>query len=340
MGNDGTPRDRYRDDNSDYGQDYGQGRNDIYSSGRDYASSSGASAGGRDRDDGRDQDRGYGRGGQGQGGGYGRDAYNRDRDGGFDQRPASGYGQAGQAPRSGYDRDRGFGGQGGGYGQRQGSGQSQGRGQGRGGPQGDERGFFDRAGDEVRSWFGDEEAERRRDADQRFYEQQQAATDRDYSSWRDTQISAFDRDYDEYRQENRQKFHSEFGAWRTERQTQRSSLEQVTEHMEVLGSDGQHVGTVDKVSGDKIILTKNDKDAGGHHHSIPSRWIQSVDDKVTIRKTADEAKREWKDVENKSAMFGEYQDRARPAGSEGGQQGGYEGGSTNLNRSFSGTYGD
>jgi hypothetical protein len=32
---------------------------------------------------------------------------------------------------------------------------------------GDERGFFERAGDEVRSWFGDEEAERRRERDVR-----------------------------------------------------------------------------------------------------------------------------------------------------------------------------
>ena len=31
----------------------------------------------------------------------------------------------------------------------------------------DERGFFERAGDEVRSWFGDEEAERRRERDMR-----------------------------------------------------------------------------------------------------------------------------------------------------------------------------
>ena len=34
----------------------------------------------------------------------------------------------------------------------------------------DDRGFFDRAGDEVRSWFGDEEAERRRRMDERFDE--------------------------------------------------------------------------------------------------------------------------------------------------------------------------
>jgi len=32
---------------------------------------------------------------------------------------------------------------------------------------GDDRGFFERAGDEIRSWFGDDEAERRRDRDMR-----------------------------------------------------------------------------------------------------------------------------------------------------------------------------
>lgn len=31
----------------------------------------------------------------------------------------------------------------------------------------DERGFIDRAGDEVRSWFGDDDAERRRQMDDR-----------------------------------------------------------------------------------------------------------------------------------------------------------------------------
>jgi hypothetical protein len=182
-----------------------------------------------------------------------------------------------------------------------------------------ERGFMARAGDEVRSWFGDEEAERRREMDQRW----EGAYDRDddYHSWRRHQIAALDRDYDEYRRENRQKFHNEFGSWRTERQGQRNALGRVGEHMEVVGSDGAHVGTVDKVRGDRIILTKSDPDAGGHHHSIPSRWIQSVDDKVTIRKTADEAHAHWKDEERNQAMFGD--DVAA---------------SHNLNRSFSGTY--
>ena len=56
--------------------------------------------------------------------------------------------------------------------------------------------------------------------------------------------------------------------------------------------------------GDRIILTKSDPDAGGHHHSIPSRWVSSVDGKVKLRKTASEAKQAWRDEEEKQAMFG------------------------------------
>lgn len=179
------------------------------------------------------------------------------------------------------------------------------------GPEGysyDDRGFFDRAGDEVRSWFGDEEAERRRAADARYdarYGNDWGARDEDYHGWRRRQIDDLDRDYHEYRRENQTRFENEFGNWRNERQGQRSSLQRVSEHMEVVGSDGAHIGTVDKVRGDRIVLTKSDPDAGGHHHSIPSRWIQTVDDKVTIRKTADEAKAAWRDEERSGAIFGD-----------------------------------
>ncbi len=198
-------------------------------------------------------------------------------------------------------------------------------------PQGydyEDRGFLARAGDEVRSWFGDEDAERRREADSRYddrYYQQQGGRDRDgdYHSWRSGQIAALDRDYDEYRQENRSRFENEFSSFRSERQTQRASLEKVKEHDEVLGSDGSHVGTVDKVRGDRILLTKTDRDAGGQHHSIPSRWITSVEDKkVTLSKTADEAKRHWRNEEENQALFG-YGDNERGASQRSGNSTGY-----------------
>ena len=198
-----------------------------------------------------------------------------------------------------------------------------------------DRGFLARAGDEVRSWFGDEEAERRRERDQRYDEQMARYDDRHgdhaYRSWRDTQVSAFDRDYDEYRQENSQRFQSEFNAFRTERQTQRDSLTRVAEHMEVVGSDDEHVGTVDKVRGDRIILTKSDPDAGGHHHSIPSRWVSSVDGKVKLRKTASEAKQAWRDEEQQQAMFGN-QSQQRYGSDRFGTQGGSDDRTREANR--------
>src|SRR5690606_4574219 len=112
-----------------------------------------------------------------------------------------------------------------------------------------------------------------------------------YEEWRNRQLSELDRDYDEYRREHQSRFEQEFGTWRERRQGQRQSLGRVSEHMEVVGSDGKHVGTVDKVRGDRIILTKSDENAGGHHHSIPCGWIDRVEDKVTINKTAEEAVR-------------------------------------------------
>jgi hypothetical protein len=149
--------------------------------------------------------------------------------------------------------------------------------------------------------------------------------DEHYNEWRNQQISALDRDYEEYRRENRDKFHSEFSNWRGQREQQRSSMRKVTEHMEVVGSDGQPVGTVDKVSGDRIILTKSGPMAGGHHHSIPCSWIQSVDERVTINKTAEQARDQWRDEENRRALF-ESDDQRNDDGPH------------ILDRSFSGTY--
>ena len=68
----------------------------------------------------------------------------------------------------------------------------------------------------------------------------------------------------------------------------------IKEHMEVFGSDGQHVGTVDCLKGaDKIVLTKNDPKAGGQHHLIPVDWVAKVDNAVRLRKSAKDAMAEW-----------------------------------------------
>ena len=44
----------------------------------------------------------------------------------------------------------------------------------------------------------------------------------------------------------------------------------IKEHMEVIGADGVHVGTVDRVEGHRIKLTRKDSGEGshkGHHHT-------------------------------------------------------------------------
>lgn len=66
-------------------------------------------------------------------------------------------------------------------------------------------------------------------------------------------------------------------------------------HSEVVGSDHEHVGTVDHLEGtDTIKLTKKDSDADGQHHYIPTSWVESVqDNKVTLSITAAEAQQRW-----------------------------------------------
>lgn len=246
----------------------------------------------------------------------------------------------------------------------------------------DDRGFFDRAGDEVRSWFGDDEAERRRRWDARYAEREggygggwgpgydrdnrddyrrgqgssgsgygpygqradyvgrssrqgwggrgygdiredygargprrfswegredeggwrggdaswrgQTHAHTDYHDWRDRQMQAFDRDYDDYRSERQGRFDSDFGSWRQQRSTQRQRLGEVREHMEIVGSDGAHVGTVDKVKGDRIKLTRTDTDAAGRHHYVPCSWVEAIEgETVKLNCTADEAHRKW-----------------------------------------------
>lgn len=69
---------------------------------------------------------------------------------------------------------------------------------------------------------------------------------------------------------------------------------QLREHMEVIGSDGEHVGKIDHVRGSEIELAKMDLQAGLKHHMVPLSWVDYVkDDKVRLSLTRDEAKARW-----------------------------------------------
>jgi hypothetical protein len=67
----------------------------------------------------------------------------------------------------------------------------------------------------------------------------------------------------------------------------------IREHMEVIGADGVHVGTVDRVEGNRIKLTAKDSGEGahkGHHHYIPTGLVAGVEgDTVRLSANADVA---------------------------------------------------
>jgi len=146
-----------------------------------------------------------------------------------------------------------------------------------------------------------------------------------YRSWRDRHMSDLDHDYDDYRRENQSRFENDFTSWREKRQHKRGLLSHIREHMEVVGNDDKHVGTVDRIAGDRLILTKSDPESGGAHHSLSCSELDRIEgDKVILDCSADEARNRWRDESRSRALF------------ESEEQG--EMGPRSLNKSFEGTY--
>jgi len=317
----------------------------------------------------------------------------------------------------------------------------------RGGRERGGRGFFERAGDEISSWFGDEEAERRREQDERMsghgrhdtrggerggwfggssdrerererggwfgndreddrswrasewnrdrgdqyrqdrgrrdyggqgYSRSQseeyrpfagdygrgsserygrseprgvgagsafagasAATSRNfdphYQEWRQRQIDQLDQDYQEYRREHQSKFDNDFSGWRSQRQGKRQLLGQVRDHMDVVGSDEQLLGKVDKVQGDRIILTRDSM--GGVHKSLGCGAVDRIEgDRVILSQSADEARRDLR--EERGFRERNERDQRGFIAQDRQQRTEQSDGPHILERSFSGTYPD
>jgi hypothetical protein len=71
-----------------------------------------------------------------------------------------------------------------------------------------------------------------------------------------------------------------------------SGFEDIREHMEVIGADGVHLGTVDRVEGDRIKLIRADSGVGHeqHHHYVPRGLVADVEgDKVRLSARGDVA---------------------------------------------------
>lgn len=67
----------------------------------------------------------------------------------------------------------------------------------------------------------------------------------------------------------------------------------IKEHMNVVGADGVHIGTVDHLDGERIKLTRTDSPPtedgrGGKHHYLPAGLVASVDGD-TVRLSANAA---------------------------------------------------
>lgn len=72
-------------------------------------------------------------------------------------------------------------------------------------------------------------------------------------------------------------------------------MSEIREHMRIIGKDGAPVGTVDKVEGDRIKLTKQDSPAGhkDHHHYIDKKLVGSVEgDIVKLSVNADAVRKQ------------------------------------------------
>ena len=79
------------------------------------------------------------------------------------------------------------------------------------------------------------------------------------------------------------------------------TIDQIREGMEVIGADGVHLGTVDRVEGQRIKLTRADSGQGsheGHHHFLSAGLVAEVEgEQVRLSANADNA-----------ALFTEEQD--------------------------------
>jgi len=65
-----------------------------------------------------------------------------------------------------------------------------------------------------------------------------------------------------------------------------ADLSQLREHMKVIGADGVHIGTIDKVEGHRIKLTRADSGSHRTHHHYLSAGLVAAIEGETVRLSA------------------------------------------------------
>ncbi|HKY36451.1 MAG TPA: DUF2171 domain-containing protein [Polyangiaceae bacterium] len=65
---------------------------------------------------------------------------------------------------------------------------------------------------------------------------------------------------------------------------------QIQRHMDVVSSRNEPLGSVDHIQGSSVKLVR---DVLGQHHLVPIAWIESIDDKIHLTRSAEEVERLW-----------------------------------------------
>jgi short-subunit dehydrogenase len=76
---------------------------------------------------------------------------------------------------------------------------------------------------------------------------------------------------------------------------------EIHEKMEVVGADGAHLGTIDRVEDGQIKLTREDSSDGRHHLISPGLVSTVAGGQVRLSVTADRARQMWRAVEDAAA---------------------------------------
>jgi hypothetical protein len=71
------------------------------------------------------------------------------------------------------------------------------------------------------------------------------------------------------------------------------TADQIKEHMEIVGNDGQHIGIVDRVEDDEIKISRTDAPDRLHHY-LPLANVEYVDDRVHLNRSSIRAMAEWR----------------------------------------------
>lgn len=83
------------------------------------------------------------------------------------------------------------------------------------------------------------------------------------------------------------------------------SFDDIREHMQVIGADGVHLGTVDRVEGERIKLVRADSGVAhhDHHHYVPRGLVAEVEgDNVRLSANADVVANLFEEEESGAAL--------------------------------------